>query len=66
MSNFNRSNLTKDERDFLNQYFIKVGSIWTEYFDGKSTMKMFRLSQTKREIELNFMRDRLHQILRKM
>jgi hypothetical protein len=66
MSIFNSSKLSKDDREFLNRYFDKTNSIWTEYFDGYHTMKMFRMSQNKREIELNCLRDRLHQILRKL
>lgn len=65
MSSFNRDKLSKTDREFLNKYFELTNSIWTEYFDGKSTMKMFRMSQTKREIELNYLRDKLHQILLK-
>lgn len=59
-------NLTKVEREFLSNYFKIVGEIWDEYFDGKSTMSMFSMSQTRREVELNFNRSKLHEILRKI
>lgn len=58
--------LTKTEREFIENYFKNVGKIWTEYFDGKSTMNMFRLSQTKREILLNSYRSELNRIRRKI
>ncbi len=59
-------NLTKTEIEFLNNYFKNVGKIWTEYFDGKSTMGMFRMSQTKREFYLNEYRSELNKIRRKL
>lgn len=58
--------LTKTEREFVENYFQVVGSIWQEYFDGRSTMSMFSMSQTKREIKLNFYRSKLNEILRKI
>lgn len=59
-------NLTKTEIEFLNNYFKNVGKIWTEYFNGKSTMGMFRMSQTKREFYLNEYRSELNKIRRKL
>jgi hypothetical protein len=64
--NMDTSKLSKIDRNFLANYFTNVGSIWEEYFDGKSTMKMFSMSQKEREKQLSVNRDRLHEILLKM
>lgn len=59
-------NLTQDEINFIKNYFKNVGKIWNEYFNGRLTMSMFSMSQTKREIELNFYRSELNRIRLKM
>lgn len=58
--------LTQTEREFLRSYFNKVSSIWSEYFYGKSTMAMFRMSVNKREILLDEFRVELNRIRRKI
>ena len=59
-------NLTQSEREFLKQYFINIGSIWTEYFDDRSTMKFMGMSTNKREKLLTVYRDELNRIRRKI
>ncbi len=59
-------NLTQTEREFLRTYFVKVGSIWTEYFDDRLTMKPYGMSTKKRDDLLTVYRDELNRIRRKI